>query len=69
MTTVREARIEAALRAIQQAKKQAGICRVEIRNIDLAEAVVDALFTDHSMDHFTVRTPAEREAAEFLPGD
>jgi hypothetical protein len=34
-----------------------------------ATAVVDALFTDHSMDHLTVLSAAEREAAEYLPGD
>ena len=68
MTTVREARIEAARSAIVKAQKNA-ICRGETGPYDLAVAAVDALFTDRSMDHFTVPSAAEREAAEFLPGD
>lgn len=68
-TTVREARISAASKALDHSLVplgdglSAGHLRIA------AEAVVDSLFTDHSMDHFTVRSPAEREAAEYLPGD
>jgi hypothetical protein len=34
-----------------------------------ATAVVDALFPDRSMDHLIAPSAAEREAAEYLPGD
>jgi hypothetical protein len=52
MTTVREARVESSLRAIQETERRLGH---DLRNIDLAEAVVDALFTaDKLIDNATI---------------
>lgn len=85
MTTVRESRLSAAREAILDAfhdtpasawdgKLNSSVSIPPGMNMGpyfdrMAEAVVDALFTDRSMDHITVATAAEREAAEYLPGD
>jgi hypothetical protein len=69
MTTVREARIRAVSEALDRTLIPFGD-GLSMGKLRLAaEAVVDALFTDRSMDHFTVPSAAEREAAEYLPGD
>ena len=67
MRTVREARITVADTALRKAGLQAYMADWQVEKA--ATAVVDALFTDHSMDHLTIRTAAEREAAEYLPGN
>jgi hypothetical protein len=67
MRTVRESRITAADTALRRAGLQAYLLNWQIEQA--ATAVVDALFPDRSMDHLTVRSAAEREAAEYLPGD
>jgi hypothetical protein len=67
--TVREARVAAASRALDQSLIPFGDGLSTGHLRIAAEAVVDALFTDRSMDHLTVRTAAEHEAAEYLPGD
>jgi hypothetical protein len=85
MRTVRELRVQEARNAIQAAFHDTptnawdGLLNSSIyippgMNMGpyfdrMAAAVVDALFTDRSMDHLTVPSPAEREAAEYLPGD
>jgi hypothetical protein len=67
MTTVREVRITAADTALRKAGLGAYMADWQVEKA--ANAVVDALFTDRSVDHLTVRSAAEREAAEYLPGD
>jgi hypothetical protein len=66
VTTVRESRIARADIALRKSGLQAYMADWQIEGA--ATAVVDALFTDHSMDHLTVPSVVEREDAEYLPG-